>query len=249
VSCWAQSLGGCGNKLSREHIVSASLFTANTIKVQGFPWCRDAQVEIGVSGLTAKILCAKHNNDLSPLDEIAGKAFETMRAVRDLGETRKKLKQRIWNVKQFKVDGALLERWFLKTLVNIACGGECPIGRDSDTDGRPSNRLVRMAYGQERFENRAGLYLVARKGMTLNLEDRLQCLPLIKERDNRVEGALFTFFGLAFLLFLEAEGPPEPLTGIFLGTEHIGDASLLFHGTTLNTRVGRYKSHVLNVSW
>src|SRR5216684_5814407 len=104
MSCWAKPIGGCSAKMSREHLISASVFPGRTVMVQGFPWCKDTPAEIGLSGLTAKILCEKHNKDLSPLDEAADRAADTLRAMHQLHETRKNLKPKIWNVKVFVLD-------------------------------------------------------------------------------------------------------------------------------------------------
>jgi hypothetical protein len=66
--CWANCLRNCSNKITREHLVSQSLFVVNRVVVQGFPWCKDAPKEVSLASLTAKILCSKHNNDLSHID-------------------------------------------------------------------------------------------------------------------------------------------------------------------------------------
>jgi hypothetical protein len=248
MACWAACLGDCDNKLSREHLVSDCPFIGDAVRVQGFPWCRDEPMEIGLTALTAKILCVRHNNDLSPVDESAGKAFDTLRQMTLFGNVRSKMKPRIWNVKTFSIDGKTLERWFLKTLINIACDGTYPIGRDSDVPGRASERLVRIAFGHSLFENRAGLYFIAQVGMMMKFEDTVQVLPLIKN-DRHIEGALFTFRGISVLLFLESEGPPEPLTGIFLNGEDIGNARLNFHNKEIRGMGGKYLSHLLKIAW
>ena len=63
-SCWAATLGGCGTKLSREHLVSAVLWTGPTVIVSGLPWCKDAPKTVGVESITARILCRGHNSAL-----------------------------------------------------------------------------------------------------------------------------------------------------------------------------------------
>src|SRR5690348_538201 len=150
-SCWASCLGNCSNKLSREHLVSKSLFLSESIRVQGFPWCKDDPVDIGISGLTSKILCELHNNDLSPYDQSGAQAFATFRESMRLDNVRRNMEPRRWNVKKFRIDGPGLERWCLKTLINLSCNGTLPIGRDSQVVGRPSERLVRVAFGLESF--------------------------------------------------------------------------------------------------
>ena len=234
--------------MSREHLISASVFPGRTVLVQGFPWCKDTPKEIGLSGLTAKILCKKHNNDLSPLDASADRAADTLRAMHQLYETRRNLKPTIWNVKTFVLDGALLERWFLKTLINIGCDRDLPIGRDSEIAGRPSPRLVRTAFGLEKFELKAGLYVVAKEGMRLTMEDRVQCLTLVGE-NKCVEGAIFGFRGFGFLLYLEPKGPPRSLAGVSFGGRDLGDLRPMFHDSSVITKIGKYKSHVLKIKW
>ena len=68
--CWARGLGGCSDKISREHYVSAALFDDAKITVHGFAWCKEAPVTIGIGSATAKILCSKHNSDLLSLIHI-----------------------------------------------------------------------------------------------------------------------------------------------------------------------------------
>lgn len=247
TNCWAASLGGCGGKISREHLVPKCLFLTDKITVQGFPWCLDKPKEIGLANLTAKILCEKHNNALSPTDTSAGQSFDTFRQMTHLSNTRSAMRPRIWTVKRYKIDGKQLERWCLKTLINIACERKYPIGRDSDTSGRPSDRLVQITFGRKAFENRAGLYSVVRVGMEVKLEDRVQVLPL--DRNGRVEGGLFTFRGFTFLLFLESDGPPQPITGLVMNGEDIGNAQLLLHNKEFKCTLGRYLSQSVKIIW
>ena len=128
AECWASGLGSCSDKISREHIVSESLFTNDIVRVEGFSWCKDKEKEIGLRSLTAKILCKKHNAALSPVDIGGASAFEAFRNMTKIGNVRKKVQPQIWDVIQYSIDGILLERWFLKTLINISFGGEYPIG-------------------------------------------------------------------------------------------------------------------------
>lgn len=67
MTCWANSLGGCGGGPSREHIISKSQFDDDVITVQGFRWCK-APKTVGLASLIAKNLCQNHNAALSPAD-------------------------------------------------------------------------------------------------------------------------------------------------------------------------------------
>ncbi|MGC1220935.1 MAG: hypothetical protein WA872_04030, partial [Candidatus Sulfotelmatobacter sp.] len=202
MRCWAACLGDCSDKMSREHLVSASLFLEGNLKVQGFDWCKGETVEVGIAGLTAKILCVKHNNDLSPIDTAGAQAFATFREIRRLANVREKQKPGYRNVKRYRIDGIGLERWFLKTLINLCCDRGYPIGRGSQIVGRPSDDLVRIAYSLGSFRDKAGLYFVARVGMKIESTDTVIFAPLVQKDVPRVEGGLFVFRGQSFLLFL-----------------------------------------------
>jgi hypothetical protein len=229
-------------------LVSASLFIGDKVRVQGFPWCKDNPKEIGISALTAKILCETHNNVLSPVDTAGAKAFSVFREMMRLTNVRGQMKPRVWNVVKYRINGRPLERWLLKTLINICCNGEYPIGRTSTVSGRPSEQLVRIAYGLESFEGLAGLHFVVRTGMKYYSDDTVSFSPLIKNGEH-IEGGLFRFRGLLFLLFLEAEGPPVPLSGIYFEGEHVGDAQLNFHNREVSQTTGRFRSQVLTIDW
>ena len=247
-ACWASCLDNCSDKLSREHLVSGGLFTDNSVMVEGFPWCKGQAVKIGLSGLTSKILCEKHNNDLSDVDTAGIRGFKVLREMRRLANVREKLKQERWRVFRDKVNGYGLELWCLKTLINLCCDRQAAIGRDSTVAGGPSERLVRIAYGLEKFKGRAGLYFAARVGMNIQSEDTVRFAPLLKQGVN-VEGGLFSFRGQRLLLFLEDEGPPQPLRGVSIDGEDLGDAQLNFHLKEIKVMQGEYLSEILTFEW
>ncbi len=62
--CWATSQGDCCDVQSREHYFSEALFPGPSIRVRGFPWCKDADVEIPLSKARSKLLCKHHNERL-----------------------------------------------------------------------------------------------------------------------------------------------------------------------------------------
>jgi hypothetical protein len=247
-TCWAESLGNCCNKQSREHPVSKSLFSSGVVDVHGFPWCKEKPAQVGIASLTAKILCRHHNSELSSLDEAALQAFGVFQEACRLTEVRQKMKPTVWNIKKYRINGPKLERWFLKTLINLCFDRGHAIGRDSQAEGRPSERLVRIAYGLEPFQGKAGLYSVSRVGMNINWEDVVQFVPLFKNNLN-VEAAIFSFRGWMMLLFLENEGPPPPLTGVYMNDEHLADSTLGFHSKQINVGVGKHISHRIFFDW
>jgi hypothetical protein len=240
-------LGNCSDKITREHLVSENLFLDDELTVEGFPWCKGERVKIGLASFTAKILCRKHNSDLSDVDAAGGKAFEALREARRLANVREKRPTSRWSVVRTKIDGRGFERWCLKTLINLCYEGDRPIGRDSVEAGKPSERLVRTAYGLESFLGKTGLYFVARVGMNVQSEDRVSSAPLISQK-GYIEGGLFSIRGQRLLLYLEDEGPPR-LNGIFIDGEDLGDAHVNHHLHNIRIMNGKYLSQVLMFSW
>jgi hypothetical protein len=156
--CWASCLGGCSNKMSREHTITKAMFLDKEIEVSGMPWCVDQPKKVGLANLTAKVLCVVHNSALSPVDQEALRFAEAMRESFRLLAVRHRLKQKRWTLKKFPIDGPRIERWFLKTLINAACHRGSRIGVDSHHAGLPSQSLVEIAFGKRTFEPIAGLY-------------------------------------------------------------------------------------------
>jgi hypothetical protein len=193
-SCCAESLGDCSDKLSREHLVTESCFEGDSVEVFGFDWCKEKPVRVGIAAATAKILCTKHNSDLSEIDDAGRHAFAALREIQRLNSIRRKLRPQGWTNVRHTVDGPAFERWCLKMLINLCCNWAYPIGRDSTVKGEPSDLLVRIAYGLETFRGNAGLYSVARLGMNVSQEDKVGFMPLFNN-GRKVEAGVLTFRG------------------------------------------------------
>lgn len=237
TSCWASPLGDCCQKITREHVVSECLFNGDQITVQGFKWCLNEPKSIGLSNLVAKILCKNHNSGLSDVDSAALQAFKVFREAIRLNQVREKLKREptCWNVKRMVIDGPRLERWFLKTLINLSFNGEWPIGADSHANGSPSRELVEIAFGLRQFANGAGLYVAGRAGEQIDSMDRVNFTPMT-DNDNRLVAGRFNFRGYTFFLCL--------IPKMF---DMLGDSHLLHQQVTLNCRVQERLSHVIQI--
>jgi hypothetical protein len=246
--CWAECLGGCSEKISREHPISRSLFLGNEVTVHGFPWCKTVPVKIGLQSFTTKILCTKHNSDLSDLDDIGADAFKDLREMTRLSNVRSKPKHQIWTVKRYRIDGPGLERWFLKTSINLAFGGPYRIGKDSAVVGQPSRRLVEIAFGLTQFQGGAGLYTVVNVGGQIQSDDTVRFAPLI-QHTTHVAAGLFSFRGVRHLLFLEPEGLTRIPTGIGLPGEDWGASQLNFHNEEMRELIGKRLSQVVHFNW
>ena len=206
TSCWAESLGECSEKISREHIVSKAIFLDKDVSVSGLPWCIEPKA-VGLQSLAARILCAKHNSALSVLDQIAVDFTAALRESLRLLDVRMNLKRKRWRMATFPINGYLLERWCLKTVINAAVAYGGPDSSEADF---PSPTLVEIAFGKRAFEAAAGLYGIHDDLEARPREDGL-ALQFFKTQRNRVQGAIFSFLGFRLLLYLDAKEPPLPM--------------------------------------
>lgn len=185
--CWAASLGDCDGKLSREHTISECLFPSGKVTVRGFDWCHGKEKTIGVSGLVRRILCGRHNSKLSELDSAMLEYFKSIHESARLNDLRTKLRQNEWTIKRFELDGRLLERWFLKTLINLNFEGKWKFGDYGETTGVPPKELVEMAFGRRDFEEYAGMYMAVKSGEALTMLDGVSVRAL-SEKDRLICG-------------------------------------------------------------
>jgi hypothetical protein len=216
-TCWAESDGQCGGGKSREHMVSKGLFLTPGIRVHGLKWCKSEPKSVGVNSLTATILCRAHNSNLASLDAEAVRTFDALRRHFTWEATRKEASLISYLAKETPVINAkLLERWLLKTLINLTYRSKFMIGLDGTEAGIPSKSLIDIAYGKQRFNGEAGMYIAANTGMTFASSDTVKFAPLIKD-DAIVLGGFFEFRGMRiFLSLLPARATPELVIPPFL---------------------------------
>lgn len=250
-NCWAVELGDCGNEGSKEHLVSAALFEGDRIDVVGFHWCKDEPKSVGIASLASGILCKKHNNALSPLDSSAVRAFDSLRRAAKLSNTRGKERLRKWKVQRIEVpDPWLLERWFLKTAINliVVSPGENVWRQTGSRAVNPPRRLVRVAFGLEPMAQPMGLYAAVSLGEDVPFSDRVEFAPLMYGGANII-GGLFVFRGLRFVLHLEGHQLPAVLNVPGSTEQRWATSGLHYHLKRINWKVGRHLSHYLQFLW
>lgn len=142
--CWAHAIGGCDG-MSGEHIFSSAIFKAGCscpIVVEGVQRIRRGEPTYGAE--KSNILCRHHNSLLSPLDETVGRLarFQASANEENFNES-------------LYVEGELLERWLLKTVINIAAAGWAGPEKLS-----PSIDIVRAIFGHGIVPAKLGLYSV-----------------------------------------------------------------------------------------
>ena len=131
--------------MSGEHVVSSSIFKQGCscpVVIEGVKRIRNGEATRGAE--KSNILCRHHNSLLSPLDEAIGKIAKFQAATRD--------KDFFGSV---DIEGELLERWLLKTVINTAAAGWA-----ASIKWQPSESIARAIFGLEKVPNRYGLYSV-----------------------------------------------------------------------------------------
>jgi hypothetical protein len=156
------------------------------------------------------------------------------------------------------IDGFELERWFLKTLINVAFEREYPIGKPIQPEWRPSRELVEIAFGLRRFQPRAGFYLIGGKvGDHVNANEKLQIMTFT-DSDQKLVGARFLFFGFAFLIYLDVVGPKTHVQFLDAAGKPTPGSNLMYYPRAINFTLPKSKrqkasdqrlSHVLLINW
>lgn len=247
MKCWAKLLGNCDTS-SREHLVSEGIYPDEVLTVQGLHWCSDAPKDVHIKSLASRILCEKHNNALSPLDKIGINSMNTFREVSRLWRARSDANtpEKRWTKRTFRIDGRGLERWCLKTLINVVCSeGGYRLGADSTEDEMPSDRLVRIPYGRESFKSEAGLYGVGDIDTRWNIIDAFRLILFANVDKKLVEGGLFSIHGFQFMLYLEETGLPERMQIPDLHRGGIQNVKTFYPLQGLNFQIGSTISHRL----
>jgi len=190
------SFGNCSSDSSREHIVTEAAFPGPELTVRGLPFLEGGPITIHKSQFRSNILCRKHNNSLSPVDQAGVDAFVAFRSITEGRSLGKK-----------KIKGDLFERWLLKTLINLETV--------SNFNVRPPLELVERAFGRKAFPQNSGLFFLAKVDWRIPAEDRLTYWRMTSDvpDSNDIRGGRFTCNGFTFLLMLGAVvDPSSPVT-------------------------------------
>lgn len=167
--CYANILGNCDNKISHEHFISKKIFellTGKIFNLSGAAWLsKDKQIQLTVSNLNSKVLCRKHNSQLSNVDSYAANFFETIYKY-----TRGGIQGSV-DVSNLpsEFNGRDLEYWMLK----VACGAI------ASGNWGGENRIVPAEWNKILFRNQEwpdcfSLYSTEKTGYTVPANDHMR---------------------------------------------------------------------------
>lgn len=158
--CYARELGDCAGPISGEHIISSSVLTefgeGRAIRIGGLTWTRGER-HFPVSAYASNVLCKRHNEILSPLDEHAAHFFRAFYEVEQFV-----LRGRETESTHRVITGELIERWLLKVLCGFVASGTLMPSEHTIVAARnPNLWLLQRLFGQRVERDGAGLYYLA----------------------------------------------------------------------------------------
>jgi hypothetical protein len=160
-NCYAGQLGDCSPQISKEHYVSDGVLRAvaqgnSEVLVRNLAFQRGGTLEAKeINSLVAKVLCEKHNSELSSFDVAGLSLFSAMDQI-DSAAGKPDA-----NCEVVCVNGDHFERWMLKTLCGGLFSGTFPLPSGSLKGFRPPERWLRVLFRGDQLPDGQGLYLKA----------------------------------------------------------------------------------------
>jgi hypothetical protein len=160
------------------------------------------QEKKGIGSLVAKVLCSKHNSDLSPFD-VAG--ISLVSGMDQIDRAAGKVEE---EDETFVVSGDDLERWMLKTL----CGGLFSGNVGSGLQGVcPPMGWLEMLFGKGKMPLGHGLYVRAgTPGVVFATEPSILKMEVVLAPGEMVIGLKMWVFNFEFVLVLAPLPPQVP---------------------------------------
>lgn len=237
--CWASSLGGC-DTMSGEHVFSDALFSGRRcdcpMMTNGVKRIRRGKPTSNAE--KANILCRHHNSTLSELDQLAGKIADFQACANDEHFE-----------KTLYVEGELLERWLLKTLVNVAAAGWA-----GPRKWLPSREVVSAIFGHTPVPKGVGLYSVDGVDRNLRPQGGVSCTPILLNESEgpRLLGAYITVHGMPLFATLDTDLAATLESGAALGlSQQFSDDGLrhLYRPGAIIMSRRRGRPLIMGLSW
>jgi hypothetical protein len=170
-----------------------------------------------------------------------------------LQSRQKKLAPRQWKVRTWHINGLLLERWFLKTLVNLMHVQTQAISWPDATEPRvPTRDVVAACFGISPIRSPRGLHAAAAVGQNVDSHDFVSFAPITDNSTRALAGGAFEFRGVRVVLawtdrnlepFIRHLGSSVPA---FDGWR---ESTLLHPFRGMNFNVGVQRAQVIKVTW
>lgn len=208
--CYANRLGDCSEKISREHIISncvlKTLESNNKIKIAGLPWQEYQTFDLRSSNdIVSNILCEKHNSILAKYDKEALELFQCIKGY-DKDFNSKKPK-----TKYIRINGDYIEKWMLQRACALIASKS--IHNEGQSKDIKLNKIfLDILFKNEKWPEGWGLYFNLPKNNIIQKYDSYSTVPITYK--NEIKAMEFLIHNFKFYLLL---GKPDHLEhfGIF----------------------------------
>lgn len=205
-SCYARALNECSAKLTREHYISHALLLYleqhDALHLKGFPWQTDTTPRLTARVLQSKILCERHNGQLSPLDAVALKFFRAF-------------SESSGGVRVF--NGHEVERMLLKMLVGLTFAGAVRRADGAAPTPDAGSAWIKLLFSGSPMPTPCGLYFLHDVGDRIERPAKPRISLASLWTGNEVGGITVEFSGFQFSLALRAPARDDRHFG---GTAH-----------------------------
>lgn len=158
------------------------------------PWQEPGETQkLTSSALVANILCTRHNSSLSPLDALAGNAFDALAASASYAASQRHGGKIMYQL----VSGHGLELWMYKLMAGTYFGGIAAVkrGRLRDLSNFPEMQVAdHLTYGS--LAGLGGMYVTQSAGLIT--ENEIGIAPLIDVTSKQCAGVQVQFGTLRF---------------------------------------------------
>lgn len=203
-TCWAAALGHCRGKITREHPLSEGLIGGGPVAIQGGVWPEDRTLP--ASAITRKVLCERHNSLLGEEVDPGGidafrtiEKFLTVRSMR-IAENQKQMRR-----VHHRVQGLLLERFLLKSLIGL----QYRLATPDEENWLPPMYWIEVAFGRRPMKAGHGLHVGPLPNPALVKTNRLMIDGQTVAGDC-VDGAIFRINGWDWALVMAHPASPGP---------------------------------------
>lgn len=139
--CYLNAMNDCSEDISREHYISANILEqlGSSISISGAAFLPSGKtLSLSIDNLTSNILCSRHNEALSPLDQEAGLFFSAL--LESLSDLEKKPTAQMRRL--YLASGMALELWMLKVACGVYYSNVLSGSRDQIVDEKNSKGIL-----------------------------------------------------------------------------------------------------------
>ena len=252
MKCYASALGDCSDKQSKEHYTSKGLFTSEVITIAGQNFLNGQHKELPLKALGLKILCKRHNEILSTLDNVGIDFFRSIsKAHQHQLEIAKLSRGNLWGKKTFSINAVALEQWMVKMAVGVLFENPNGFWHTGNLPSiTPPVEIIEAIFGLDRLKYPMGLYSINAKGDINKDEERVDIQTLSHSETGGYVGCMINLRNVHFLMWLSNEKLDEsnftsPTGAVFgPGGNEPGYHIAEFRYTTGGRLVG-----ILNLDW